>query len=99
MNKDLYRLIYNHALHLWQVASELASGCGSTARTDTTRRGPQTAQLSPVSFAVWLSLGWVGVYGISGAQVVADPHAPGAQRPTILEAAPGVPLINIQTPS
>ncbi|MEY3659848.1 MAG: putative hemagglutination domain, partial [Pseudomonadota bacterium] len=33
------------------------------------------------------------------AQIVADPHAPGSQRPTVLRAANGVPLVNVQTPS
>lgn len=33
------------------------------------------------------------------AQVVADPSAPGNQRPTILQTANGLPQINIQTPS
>ena len=33
------------------------------------------------------------------AQIVADPSAPGNQRPTVLTAPNGVPLVNIQTPS
>jgi filamentous hemagglutinin len=33
------------------------------------------------------------------AQVVADPNAPAAQRPTVLVAPNGVPLVNIRTPS
>ena len=33
------------------------------------------------------------------AQIIADPNAPGRQRPTILAAPNGVPLVNIQTPS
>ncbi|MDO9217127.1 MAG: filamentous hemagglutinin N-terminal domain-containing protein, partial [Lacisediminimonas sp.] len=33
------------------------------------------------------------------AQIVADPKAPGSQRPTVLLAPNGVPLVNIQTPS
>ncbi|MDR2241082.1 MAG: filamentous hemagglutinin N-terminal domain-containing protein, partial [Zoogloeaceae bacterium] len=33
------------------------------------------------------------------AQIVADPGAPGNQRPTVLTAPNGVPLVNIQTPS
>jgi filamentous hemagglutinin len=33
------------------------------------------------------------------AQIVADPSAPGGQRPTVLGAPNGVPLVNIQTPS
>jgi filamentous hemagglutinin family protein len=33
------------------------------------------------------------------AQISADPNAPGNQRPTVLNAANGVPLVNITTPS
>lgn len=33
------------------------------------------------------------------AQIIADPNAPGRQRPTILAAPNGRPLVNIQTPS
>lgn len=33
------------------------------------------------------------------AQIVADPSAPSGQRPTVLVAPNGVPLVNIQTPS
>ncbi|HSX92520.1 MAG TPA: hypothetical protein VLG41_06345, partial [Hydrogenophaga sp.] len=33
------------------------------------------------------------------AQIVADPTAPGNQRPTVLTAPNGVPLVNITTPS
>ncbi|WP_419653959.1 filamentous hemagglutinin N-terminal domain-containing protein [Xylella fastidiosa] len=99
MNKDLYRLIYNRALRLWQVASERATAPGGTPGPSPTAQRPARACLHPIPFALWLSLGWVSITGIATAQVVADPHAPGAQRPTILQAAPGVPLINIQTPS
>jgi filamentous hemagglutinin len=35
----------------------------------------------------------------ASAQIVADPNAPGNQRPTILGTASGLPQVNIQTPS
>ncbi|TNW17051.1 hypothetical protein C5H14_12010, partial [Xylella fastidiosa] len=99
MNKDLYRLIYNRALRLWQVASELATASGGTPGPSPTAQRPARACLHPIPFALWLSLGWVSITGMATAQVVADPHAPGQQRPTILTAPNGAPLINIQTPS
>ncbi|AIC11664.1 hypothetical protein D934_12795 [Xylella fastidiosa subsp. sandyi Ann-1] len=99
MNKDLYRLIYNRALRLWQVASELATAPGGTPGPSPTAQRPARACLHPIPFALWLSLGWVSITGMATAQVVADPHAPGQQRPTILTAPNGAPLINIQTPS
>nr|WP_262363622.1 hemagglutinin repeat-containing protein [Xylella fastidiosa] len=41
----------------------------------------------------------MSITGIATAQVVADPHAPGQQRPTVLATPNGTPLIHIQTPS
>lgn len=96
MNKHLYRLVYNHALKLWQVAAEITPRPGGAAGADD---GQRTAALQPIAFALWLLLGWVGVAGGAGAQVVADPNAPGNQRPTVLETANGTPQVNIQTPS
>ncbi|SHG70082.1 ESPR domain-containing protein, partial [Xylella fastidiosa] len=77
MNKDLYRLIYNRALRLWQVASELATASGGTPGPSPTAQRPARACLHPIPFALWLSLGWVSITGMATAQVVADPHAPG----------------------
>jgi filamentous hemagglutinin len=56
--------------------------------------------LHPVtlSVALALTLGFVFVT-TAHAQIVADPSAPGSQRPTVLQTANGVPQINIQTPS
>ncbi|WP_425527676.1 filamentous hemagglutinin N-terminal domain-containing protein [Xylella fastidiosa] len=99
MNKDLYRLIYNRALRLWQVASERATAPGGTPGPSTTAQRPARACLHPIPFALWLSLGWVSITGMATAQVVADPHAPGQQRPTVLATPNGTPLIHIQTPS
>ncbi|WP_268604213.1 two-partner secretion domain-containing protein, partial [Escherichia coli] len=45
------------------------------------------------------ALGQAAISTSANAQVMADPGAPGNQRPTVLEAANGVPLVNIQTPS
>ena len=49
-------------------------------------------------FALWIALGWVTTVP-AFAQVVADPAAPGNQRPTVINAPNGVPVVNIQTPS
>lgn len=96
MNKHLYRLVFNHALKLWQVAAEITPRPGGLG---TGQGGDRTAALRPMAFALWVMLGWVGVTGMAAAQVVADPNAPGNQRPTVLETANGTPQINIQTPS
>lgn len=56
--------------------------------------------LHPVtlSIALALTLGFVFVTA-ARAQIVADPSAPGKQRPTVLNAPNGTPMVNIQTPS
>ncbi len=36
---------------------------------------------------------------VAWAQIMADPAAPGHQRPTVLQSANGTPAVNIQTPS
>ncbi|MGE8250256.1 MAG: ESPR-type extended signal peptide-containing protein, partial [Stenotrophomonas bentonitica] len=86
MNKHLYRLVFNHALMLWQVAAEITPRPGGAG---TGQDGDRTAALRPMAFALWVMLGWVGVTGLAAAQVVADPNAPGNQRPTVLETANG----------
>ena len=49
--------------------------------------------------ALALALGQAIIVPFAHGQVVADPGAPGNQRPTVLQAPNGVPLVNIQTPS
>ena len=59
------------------------------------------AAFLPRSFALALALalGQAIIVLFAHGQVVADPGAPGNQRPTVLQAPNGVPLVNIQTPS
>ena len=102
MNR-VYRLVFNRTLGVMQVASELVSaprgGCDA-------RGGNTVATLRPVSFALWLALGWVGVVQPLSAQqspnagrIIADPNAPADQRPTVVSSANGTPQVNITTPS
>ena len=58
------------------------------------RAGRRLVLAAAAGPGLWL-LAMVGVQ----AQIVADPTAPGQQRPTVLSAPNGVPLVNIQTPS
>ncbi|WP_282295037.1 hemagglutinin repeat-containing protein [Stenotrophomonas sp. PS02289] len=95
----VYRLVFNRTLRVWQVASELvtraAGGNGRAPRTT-------AAALTPLGFALMCSLGWVSVLAPAGAQdarIVADPNAPGRERPQVLTAPNGAPLVNITTPS
>ncbi|MDC8748528.1 hemagglutinin repeat-containing protein, partial [Xanthomonas campestris] len=100
MNR-IYRLVFNRALRVWQVASELVRAPGGGTRVGAT--GQQHATVAPLRFALLCALGFVSVVQTSQAQVagriVGDPAAPGAERPTVLTAPNGVPLVNITTPS
>lgn len=102
MNR-VYRLVFNRTLGVMQVASELVNAPrgGSDARG-----GNRVATLHPVSFALWLALGWVGVVQPLSAQqsptagrIIADPNAPADHRPTVVTSANGTPQVNITTPS
>ena len=95
----VYRLVFNRTLRVWQVASELvtraAGGNGRAPRST-------AAALTPLGFALMCSLGWVSLLAPAGAQdarIVADPNAPGHERPQVLTAPNGAPLVNITTPS
>ncbi|WP_363800456.1 hemagglutinin repeat-containing protein [Lysobacter firmicutimachus] len=94
MNR-IYRLVFNCALGVWQVASELVSA----PRGGRSGGGRATApRLRAMTGALWIVLGAATTLP-AWAQIVADPNAPGSQRPTVLQAPNGVPLVNIQTPS
>ncbi|MCU1064504.1 hemagglutinin repeat-containing protein [Stenotrophomonas maltophilia] len=103
MNK-VYRLVFNRTLGVMQVASELVNA----AHGGVDHRGGNTVgTLRPISFALWLVLGWVGwVQPLSAQQapadpgrIAADPGAPANQRPTVITSANGTPQVNITTPS
>lgn len=100
MNKNLYRIVFNRALGLFQVVAETARRDGPGASSGASPAGSRfLATLGSLRFAVALALGQAIIIPVANAQVLADPNAPGNQRPTVLEAANGVPLVNIQTPS
>ncbi|WP_111190799.1 hemagglutinin repeat-containing protein [Stenotrophomonas maltophilia] len=96
----IYRLVFNRALRVWQVASELVKGGGGLVGHVP---GRQSAALSPLGFALMCSLGWVSLVtpalAQSDARIISDPNAPGRERPTMVTAPNGVPMVNITTPS
>ena len=96
MNKHLYRIVFNRALGVLQVVAEIARTAGGASPA---QAGATTATLRPVSFALWMALGYVMLAPDAAAQVVSDPNAPGNQRPTVITAPSGAPLVNIATPS
>jgi len=85
------------------AVAETASSQGKSASGQTGGDGVGRcllAVLHPLRFAVLTALGAVLTLSpLAQAQIVADPNAPGNQRPTVLNAANGVPQVNIQTPS
>ncbi|CAB3848549.1 hemagglutinin repeat-containing protein [Achromobacter ruhlandii] len=101
MNKNFYRVVFNRALGLFQVVAEIARRDGPGAsRAYVAAAGSRfLATVRPLRVALALAFGQAVIVPLANAQVVADPGAPGNQRPTVLEAANGVPLVNIQTPS
>lgn len=97
---SIYRLVFNRALRVWQVASELVKGGGGLVGQVA---GRQTAAVSPLGFALMCALGWVSLVPVAAAQsvghIASDPNAPGRERPTVVTAPNGVPMVNITTPS
>jgi len=100
MNKHCYRMIFNKARGILMAVSEIATShsrssgetSGKTVRPWAVRAATVRA-LAMLGLVIWP----VAVYAAGG--IVSDPSAPATQRPTILAAPNGVPLVNIQTPS
>ncbi|MBE7939122.1 hemagglutinin repeat-containing protein [Ramlibacter aquaticus] len=100
MNQQRHRVVFNRHRGQMMAVSETATASSSaTARRDRRSRmhaatRPQGGLVRPwMTFAV---LGWLLQPAL--AQVVANPNAPGGQRPTVLAGANRTPVVNIQTP-
>lgn len=104
MNAHRHRLVFNRARGLVMAVAEIACACGKSPATTAgpamaTPPGFSLAKLRPAAFAVLLAAGaQLAVVPLADAQVVAYKAAPANQRPTVLTAGNGVPLVNIQTP-
>ncbi|MRR05630.1 MAG: filamentous hemagglutinin N-terminal domain-containing protein, partial [Deltaproteobacteria bacterium] len=107
MNKDCYRLIFSKAHGmLIAVAEFVVSKNKSRGRKSRRRNLPRSmedqgifARLGPLAIGVRATVVILLCPMIVFAQIVADPSAPSRQQPTVLTAANGVPVVNIQTPS
>ncbi|KGG92546.1 hypothetical protein P245_11405, partial [Comamonas thiooxydans] len=100
MNKNLYRVVFNRVQGLFQVVAEIARRNGPRAGASATAAGSRfLVTLRPLCFALALAIGQAVIVPLANAQIAADPSAPGNQRPTVLDTANGVPLVNIRTPS
>ena len=106
MNKNRHRLVFNPARNQLIAVSEIAV---SRSKAAGTAAGPvlpgqppasMSAVLRPLALSLMAALGMVVVLSQPArAQVVADQGAPGNQQPIVTQAANGVPLVNIRTPS
>ncbi|MGX9772324.1 two-partner secretion domain-containing protein [Janthinobacterium aestuarii] len=109
MNKNLYRIIFNKRRGQLMVVAENASSQGKAAKGegsldsgvfDGDGGGGINGRLRPLALAIFGALGMVTfVAGPAMGQIVADPNAPGRQRPTVVQSANGVTQVNIQTSS
>lgn len=111
MNKKHYRLVFNKLRGTLMAVAEYVASSGKSSR-ECRYKGTQPLQadfeqhlsLKPIMFALMRSLGLVIVIGFSPvnntafADIIADPSAAAGLRPIILNAANGVPVVNIKTP-
>src|SRR6476620_1839333 len=98
MNKKLHRVVFNVARNQWVAVSETAPASGKSPGS---RNMPDAgctshAPASPAPLRMLAALA-AAMVSLAHAQIIADPNAPGSQRPTVLTAPNGVPLVNIQT--
>lgn len=101
MNRHRHRLVFNALRGQPMAVSEIASAAPGASSTRSARNGPRrvaSPRWRALSAAVLLA--WcTAPLSPAHAQIAADPGAPGSQRPTVLAAPNGVPVVNIQTPS
>src|SRR5436309_3509943 len=100
MSKPSYRIIFNQARGLLMTVAETAHGQGK-ASGKTTASSSSNLPLAVIRLLTCFAWGLLvmAMTPVAYAQIVADPTAPGNQRPTVLAAPNNVPLVNLQTPS
>ncbi|MDZ5604334.1 hemagglutinin repeat-containing protein [Pseudomonas sp. RP23018S] len=103
MNKHLYRIVFNKARGLLMVVAENVRGCtkaSGSGRGASPAVASTVVTLRPLRFALMSALGLISVVSpLAWADIVADHGAPPGQQPVIINAANGVPQVNIQAPS
>ncbi|MCD5360615.1 hemagglutinin repeat-containing protein [Chromobacterium aquaticum] len=100
MNKSLYRIIFNQARGQLMAVQETASGQGKGSGRGQNAAGAKFAAARGFGFK--LCALWVGVSlgsAALAADIVADPGAAAGQRPTVIQANNGLPVVQIATPS
>ncbi len=95
MNKQQYRIVFNKARGQYMAVAEVTRAQGKDSGNT-----PGTVARKALLSIISLNLALSPLFSqMAHAQIVADPTAPGTQRPTVLAAPNGVPVVNIQTPS
>jgi filamentous hemagglutinin len=101
MNQKNYQLVFNAARGCIMAVSEATQrsckGAGITAAQNVAGGGASGFSRSAL-LTLTLALSSLSAAMVQ-AQIIADPTAPGNQRPTVLGTPNGAPLVNIQTPS
>ncbi|WP_434657158.1 hemagglutinin repeat-containing protein [Chromobacterium violaceum] len=99
MNRLCYRLIFNRTRGLIMAVAEIVKPMGAGGGRSATPAAPSQrlgVTLRGIVWASWCAL--AGAAALAGG-IVADPNAPAAQRPSVINTANGLPQVNIQTPS
>jgi filamentous hemagglutinin len=110
MNKYLYHVIFNERRGQCIVVAEKISGGAQKEGGSATvnfepgarfvERRHAAPLLRPLALVLRSAFGVAASIAVPAyAQIIADPNAPGKQRPTVLQTANGVAQVNIQTPS
>ncbi len=100
MNQHCYRLVFNAHRRMLMAVAEITPQQGANASPTRARPvvGRLSAALRPLVACLLLAHGALWTLS-AAAQIVADPAAPGQQRPTVLTTSSGAVQVNIQTPS
>jgi len=105
MNQGLHRVIFNAARGVRMVVAETANGAGkgnSSGNITGTGSASTPGWRATVFGMGWTALAAMSMLGYAAgahAQIVPNPFAAAGQKPQVLVAPNGVPLVNITTPS
>ncbi|MDO6387966.1 hemagglutinin repeat-containing protein, partial [Uliginosibacterium sp. 31-12] len=102
MNKNIHRIIFNTVREQWMVVPENATAQGRSSSASGERQHEVKGRtffgsLSILKLSLLLSFGMASL--VASAQITPDAAAPAQQQPGVANAANGVPVVNIQTPS
>ncbi|MCI7353810.1 MAG: filamentous hemagglutinin N-terminal domain-containing protein, partial [[Actinobacillus] rossii] len=111
MNKNKFRVIFNHTLSRFVVTSELAKTADKSSQAgeiddksvESAVRFCSVSSLSSLNFSLLCALGFVSLMApqtvFANLEIHADKSAPVNQQPIVLSTANGIPQVNIQTPN